>query len=158
MKSGVTIRPWQEGDFGLLAASAPRLSERTLRLRFWGAVPTLPAAYLRSTEQRWPRWWDAVAALDGTDRTDGAGGTGLVGWAEYGRNPDAPQTADVAVCVVDDEQGHGLGIELLAALIERARGAGLVSVHADIAAHNEPARRGWVRVTGSEARTMPLAC
>jgi RimJ/RimL family protein N-acetyltransferase len=148
MKSAVTIRPWQEGDFALLAAAAPRLSERTLWLRFWGAVPTLPTTYLRSTAQRWPVMWDAVAALDGAE---------LVGWAEYGRYPDEPQTADVAVCVVDDEQGHGIGTELLAALIERARGAGLVSVHADIAPYNEPARRGWVRATGGEARTIALA-
>ncbi|MDT4915918.1 MAG: hypothetical protein QOI15_2623 [Pseudonocardiales bacterium] len=148
MKPAVTIRPWQEGDFELLAAASPRLSERTLWLRFWGAVPTLPAAYLRSTAQRWPCGWDAVAALD-----DGQ----LVGWAEYGRYPDAPQTADVAVCVVDDEQGHGIGSQLIAALIERARGAGLVSVHADIAPHNERARRSWVRATGSAAPTIALA-
>jgi RimJ/RimL family protein N-acetyltransferase len=148
MKSAVVIRPWQESDFELLAAAAPRLSERTLWLRFWGAVPTLPTAYLRSTARRWPGEWDAVAALDGPD---------LVGWAEFGRYPDAPDTADVAVCVVDDEQGHGIGTELLAALIERARGAGLASVHVDIAPFNEPARRGWVRVTGGEARTLPLA-
>lgn len=148
MKSALEIRPWQEAHFALLEAAAPRLSERTLWLRFWGAVPTIPAGYLRSTAARWPRWWDAVAALDGAD---------LVGWAEYGRYPDAPDTADVAVCVVDDEQGHGIGTALLAALLDRARGAGLVSVHADIAPFNERARRGWVRVTGSEARTLPLA-
>jgi RimJ/RimL family protein N-acetyltransferase len=148
MKSAVTIRPWQKGDFELLSAAAPRLSQRTLWLRFWGALPALPDAYLRSTQQRWPRWWDAVAALDGAD---------LVGWAEYGRYPDAPQTADVAVCVVDDEQGHGIGTELLTALIDRARCAGLVSVHADIAPYNEQARRGWVRVTGGQARTIALA-
>src|SRR5437762_10887021 len=109
MKPGTWIRPWEHGDFELLAAEAPGLSERTLWLRFWGAVPTLPAAYLRSTEGRWPRWWDAVAALEGGE---------LVGWAEYGRYPDAPHTADVAVCVVDAEQGHGVGSALLAALIE----------------------------------------
>src|SRR3569832_969608 len=148
MKSAVQIRPWETGDFALLAAAALRLSERTLWLRFWGAVPTLPAAYLRSTAERWPAWWDAVAAMDGPD---------LVGWAEYGRYPDAPNTADVAVCVVDDEQGHGIGTALIAALIERARGAGLGSVHADIAPCNERARRGWVKATGSEARTLPLA-
>lgn len=149
MKSGVIrIRAWERGDFARLAAAAPGLSERTLWLRFWGAVPTLPAAYLRSTEQRWPRWWDAVAAFDGDE---------FVGWAEYGRYPDAPDTADVAVCVVDAEQGHGIGTALLAELIERARGAGLASVHADIAPFNEPARRGWVRVTGGETRTLPLA-
>jgi RimJ/RimL family protein N-acetyltransferase len=149
MKSGVvTIRPWEQGDFALLEAAAPGLSERTLWLRFWGAVPTLPATYLRSTEQRWPRWWDAVAAVDGDE---------LVGWAEYGRYPHNPLTADVAVCVVDAEQGHGIGTALLGRLIDYARGAGLVSVHADIAPHNERARRGWVRVTGTNARTIAFA-
>jgi RimJ/RimL family protein N-acetyltransferase len=149
MKSGVlTIRPWESGDFALLEDAAPGLSERTLRLRFWGAVPTLPQSYLRSTQRRWPYAWDAVAALDGDE---------LVGWAEYGRYPDELSTADVAVCVVDAEQGHGVGSALLAALIDRARGAGLVSVHADIAPHNEPALRGWLRVTGSRASTLPLA-
>ena len=34
---------------------------------------------------------------------------------------------------------------------------GAAVVHADIAPHNERARRGWVRVTGGEARTLPLA-
>jgi GNAT superfamily N-acetyltransferase len=148
MKSGVTIRPWQEGDFALLAAAAPRLSERTLRLRFWGPVLTLPPSYLRSTERRWPMCWDAVAALD-SDL--------LVGWAEYGRYPDDPSRADVAVCVVDAEQGRGIGTALLTMLVERARGAGLVSVHADIAPSNQPAGHAWRKVTGSRASTYPLA-
>jgi RimJ/RimL family protein N-acetyltransferase len=149
MKSeGLVIRPWREGDFALLAAAAPGLSEQTLRLRFWGAVPVLPASYLRSTAQRWPLAWDAVAAIEGGE---------LVGWAEYGRYPDQPLTADVAVCVVDAEQGHGVGTALVELLVERARGAGLVSVHADIAAHNAAARRLWVHVTGARTSTFALA-
>jgi GNAT superfamily N-acetyltransferase len=148
MKPGVTIRPWQHGDFALLSAAASRFSERTLRLRFWGPVLTLPPSYLRSTELRWPMRWDAVAALDGDD---------LVGWAEYGRSPDEPESADVAVCVVDAEQGNGLGTALLTTLIERARGAGVVSVHADIAAHNDAAQHAWRNVTGSRLATYPLA-
>ena len=144
----VEIRPWQAGDFALLAAAGPRLSGRTLRLRFWAGVPSLPESYLRSTEQRWPRGWDAVAAT--------AGGS-LVGWAEYGRNPGTPATADLAVCVVDDEQGHGIGTALLAALVERARAAGLVSVHVDIAPDNQIARLAWRRATGTRAATYALA-
>jgi GNAT superfamily N-acetyltransferase len=150
MKSGVvTIRPWQCGDFALLQAAAPGLSERTLRLRFWGSFHTLPPGYLRSTERRWPYAWDAVAALDGDD---------LVGWAEYGRYPDDLRHADLAVCVVDAEQGHGIGRALLGALIERARGAGLHSVHVDIAPHNAAALHAWLHVTGSRTPTLPLAC
>jgi RimJ/RimL family protein N-acetyltransferase len=144
----LVVRPWQHGDFALLAAAGPKLSERTLRLRFWGAVPTLPTSYLRSTEQRWPRLWDAVTALDADE---------LIGWAEYGRNPLQPDTADVAVCVIDAEQGHGVGTALVDLLVERARGAGLVSVHADIAPRNEPARRVWTQVTGTRVPTFALA-
>jgi RimJ/RimL family protein N-acetyltransferase len=149
MKSGeMVIRAWEHGDFALLAAAAPKLSAQTLRLRFWASLPSLPKTYLRSTEQRWPRMWDAVAALDGGE---------LIGWAEYGRYPAQPDTADVAVCVIDAEQGHGVGSALVDLLVERARGAGLVSVHADIAPWNEPARRVWTRVTGTRAPTYALA-
>jgi RimJ/RimL family protein N-acetyltransferase len=144
----VTIRPWECPDFSLLAIAASRLSERTLRMRFWGAFQTLPPNYLSSTERRWPYAWDAVAALDGGE---------LIGWAEYGRYPDDPHNADVAVCVVDDEQGHGVGSALLTALIDRARTAGLLSIHADIAAHNVAAQFAWMHVTGSRASTVPLA-
>lgn len=152
MKSeSVVVRPWQRGDFARLAAAGPKLSERTLRLRFWGAVPILPASYLRSTEQRWPRLWDAVIAVGGAD------GGELIGWAEYGRNTDRPDTADVAVCVIDVEQGRGVGTALVDLLVERGRRAGLVSVHADIAPWNEPARRVWTRATGTRAPTYALA-
>jgi len=149
MKSGqVAIRPWQAGDFARLAAAAPRLSSWTLYLRFRAGMPTLPPTYLRSTEQRWPGRWDAVVALDGDD---------LVGWAEFGRYPDEPDRADLGICVVDDEQGHGIGSALAAALIEHARSAGLVSVHADIEPDNEAAWRVWLRATGSPVPTFALA-
>ena len=141
------VRPWRADDFALLAAAAPGLSERTLRLRFWGAVPVLPASYLRSTARRWPYAWDAVAAL-----RDGA----LIGWAEYGRYPDAPSTADLAVCVIDAAQGQGVGTALLQLLIERARGAGLMSVHVDIAPHNTVAQHAWRRMTGGTASDLAL--
>lgn len=149
MKSAeLVIRPWEHGDFARLAAAGPRLSARTLQLRFWSPVPALPLSYLRSTEKRWPRCWDAVVALEGDL---------LAGWAEYGRWPTRCDTADVAVCVVDAEQGHGLGTALLAQLVERARAAGMVSVHADIDRRNAFARRAWQHVTGAATPTFRLA-
>ena len=149
MKSGaVTIRPWVAGDFARLAAAAPRLSLRTLYLRFRAGMPTLPATYLRSTQQRWPLRWDAVVALDGDE---------LIGWAEFGRYGDDPQRADIGMCVVDDEQGHGVGTALAAALLEHARDAGLLSVHADIEPDNAAARRVWRRVAGTPSPDLVLA-
>jgi RimJ/RimL family protein N-acetyltransferase len=148
MKSDVVIRPWEAGDFGRLAAAAPGLSTRTLYLRFRAGMPSLPETYLASTRQRWPLDWDAVAALRG-DR--------LVGWAEFGRYRDDPQHADIAFCVVDAEQGQGIGAALGAALVDRIRRARLATISADIEPDNEPARRVWRRVTGSPALTITLA-
>jgi len=149
MKSGeLVIRPWQAGDFARLAAAAPRLSTWTLYLRFRAGMPSLPSTYLSSTRQRWPLRWDAVVALDGDD---------LVGWAEFGRYVDDPDRADLGMCVVDAEQGHGIGSALAAALVERARAAGLVSVHADIEPDNVAAWRVWLRTTGSTVPSFALA-
>jgi RimJ/RimL family protein N-acetyltransferase len=148
MKSdGVVIRPWQVGDFDRLAEAAPGLSLRTLYLRFRAGMSGLPSTYVRNAEQRWPARWDAVVALDADE---------LVGWAEFGRYPDDPAGADIGVCVVDAQQGHGIGSALAAALIDHARRAGLVSVHADIEPDNEAARRTWRRITGSAISTFAL--
>ena len=142
MKSGeLVIRPWQAGDFARLAAAASRLSTWTLYLRFRAGMPSLPSTYLSSTRQRWPLRWDAVVAVDGDD---------LVGWAEFGRYADDPQRADLGMCVVDAEQGHGIGSAL-------ARAAGLVSVHADIEPDNVAAWRLWLRTTGSPVPSFALA-
>jgi RimJ/RimL family protein N-acetyltransferase len=48
-----------------------------------------------------------------------------VGIARYVRDADDPQAAEIAVTIVDDWQGRGLGTELLARLSERARQEGI---------------------------------
>jgi RimJ/RimL family protein N-acetyltransferase len=131
-----------------LAAAAPGLSLRTLYLRFRAGMPGLPETYLRSTRQRWPARWDAVVALDGD---------ALVGWAEFGRYPDDPARADIAMCVIDAEQGHGIGTALAAALLRHARAAGVGSLHADIEPDNLPAQRAWRRATGTAGPTFAIA-
>jgi RimJ/RimL family protein N-acetyltransferase len=61
---------------------------------------------------------EALAALDQ------AGGHG-VGIARYIRDAGDPQAAEIAVTIVDDWQGRGLGTELLARLSGRARSEGI---------------------------------
>jgi len=61
---------------------------------------------------------EALGALDQ------AGGHG-VGIARYIRDADDPQAAEIAITIVDDWQGRGLGTELLAHLSDRARQEGI---------------------------------
>ena len=64
-----------------------------------------------------------------------AGGRG-VGVARYVRDSADPQTAEIAITIVDDWQGRGLGTELLAQLSSRARRAGIRRFTALVAADN----------------------
>jgi GNAT superfamily N-acetyltransferase len=109
-------------------------------------VVTVPSSYLASITSRWPQDWDAMVAL-----RDGE----IVGWAEFGRN-GGREDADVAVCVIDSEQGHGLGTALLQALLPEASGLGLTSIHADISATNTAALRTWLRATQGLHATLDL--
>lgn len=145
--AGVSIRKWEPEDFVRLAVLAGRLSPTTLRLRFLGGLHAVPVSYLSGIERRWHSTWDSVAALDGGD---------LIGWAELGWRAEHPLRADVAVCVLDEEQGHGIGTALLTAVIGRARALGVEQLHADMAPDNVIVRRMWRTVTGGPGTTADL--
>jgi RimJ/RimL family protein N-acetyltransferase len=61
---------------------------------------------------------EALAALDRAGRHG-------VGIARYVRDADDPQAAEIAVTIIDDWHGRGLGTELLARLSDRARCEGI---------------------------------
>ena len=69
--------------------------------------------------------------------TDGRG----VGIARYVRDAEDPQAAEIAVTIVDDWQGRGLGTELLAQLSDRARQEGIRRFTALVAADNAAVAR-----------------
>jgi GNAT superfamily N-acetyltransferase len=71
-------------------------------------------------------------ALGAVDHTDGRG----VGVARYIRSADDSQAAEIAVTVVDEWQGRGLGTLLVAQLSERARQEGICRFTALAAADN----------------------
>src|ERR1700722_12655172 len=60
----------------------------------------------------------------------------IVGECRYIRLSDRPDTADLAVTVVDAWQGRGLGSVLLARLSARALKAGIVYFSAEVLAEN----------------------
>ena len=71
-------------------------------------------------------------ALGALDRAGGRG----VGIARYVRDTDDPHSAEIAVTVVNDWQGRGLGAELLAQLSGRARAEGIHRFTALVSADN----------------------
>jgi len=116
--SAVLIRQVRSTDAPLLADGFARLSPRSRRMRFLGAKTALSAAELRYFAEVDHHDHEAIGALSAAD------GRG-VGIARYIRDADDPHAAEIAVTVVDDWQGRGLGTELLSFLSDRARHDGI---------------------------------
>jgi RimJ/RimL family protein N-acetyltransferase len=128
--SKVLIRPVHSDDAPLLADGFARLSPESRRLRFLRTKNELTPAELRYFTDVDHHHHEALGALD---RPGGRG----VGIARYVRDADDPHAADIAVTVVDDWQGRGLGTELLAQLSGRARAEGIHRFTALVSADNE---------------------
>jgi RimJ/RimL family protein N-acetyltransferase len=130
--SKVVIRQVQRDDAPLLADGFARLSPESRRLRFLRRKDELSAAELRYFTDIDHHDHEALGALDHP------GGRG-VGVARYVRDTDDPHAAEIAVTIVDDWQGRGLGTELLARLSGRARAAGIHRFTALVSADNQAA-------------------
>jgi RimJ/RimL family protein N-acetyltransferase len=116
--SAVLIRQVRSTDAQLLADGFSRLSAASRQMRFLGVKKELSAAELRYFTDVDHHDHEALAAVD---RVGGHG----VGIARYIRDARDPQAAEIAVTIVDDWQGRGLGTELLARLSGRARQEGI---------------------------------
>jgi RimJ/RimL family protein N-acetyltransferase len=127
--SAVLIRQVRSTDGPLLADGFARLSPRSRWMRFLSAKTTLSAAELRYFTGVDHHDHEAIGALSAAD------GRG-VGIARYIRDTDDPQAAEIAVTIVDDWQGRGLGTELLTRLSDRARQADIHRFTALVAAEN----------------------
>ena len=93
-------------------------------------------------------------ALGALDHREGRG----VGVARYVRQADDPWSADVAVTIIDEWQGRGLGTELLARLSDRAREENIQRFTALVAAENVAVagllRNACARLVGRESNTL----
>jgi len=139
--SAVLIRQVRRTDAPLLADGFARLGAASRQMRFLGVKKDLSAAELRYFTDVDHHDHEALGALDL------AAGRG-VGIARYIRDADDPQAAELAVTVVDDWQGRGLGAELLSCLSDRARQAGIHRLTALVAAENV-AMAGLARKLGA---------
>jgi RimJ/RimL family protein N-acetyltransferase len=117
-RSAVLIRQIRSDDAPLLADGFDRLSSRSRQLRFLRTKNHLTPAELRYFTDVDHHDHEALGALD---QSDGRG----VGVARFVRDAKDPEAAEIAVTIVDDWQGKGLGTVLLTRLSDRARQEGI---------------------------------
>ncbi len=151
--SCVLVRPIRADDADELRASFERLSPESRYRRFLSSTPHLSASYVRYLTDIDHHDHEAIIATT----PDGQG----LGVARYVRSPEDPQIAEVAVTVVDEWQGRGLGTALLELLTDRARAEGVGRFTATMLATNREMLElleelGPVRVLGRSAGTVEV--
>ena len=114
----LVIRPISPDDKEGLSEKFDRLSEQSRYRRFLAPHGRLSAAELRYFTEVDHHDHEALVAVDPRTR-DG------VGIARYVRWKKDPQSAELAVAVVDDWQHKGVGTRLASALAKRAREEGI---------------------------------
>jgi GNAT superfamily N-acetyltransferase len=136
----VALRPFRPGDGHLLVDGFNRLSSASRYRRFLSPVPRLTdsmLAFLTSVNESDHRAWGAL-----TDEPAGPVGAGVVRWI---RSTTDPAVADVAVTVIDDYQGRGLGGLLLDVAVLDALACGIDRFEGLVLGENIVSRRMLAR-------------
>jgi RimJ/RimL family protein N-acetyltransferase len=145
--SAVVIRQVHREDAPLLADGFARFSAESRRLRFLTDKPRLTEHELEYFTRIDHHDHEALGALAEEDGR-------AIGIARYVRDPANPEVAEIAVAVVDDWQGRGLGTELVTRLIRRARAEGIRRFTALVAVDNE-VMVNLLHDLGGELRATP---
>lgn len=151
--SAVLVRAVDGADKDLLRAAFDRLGPESRYRRFLSPMPALTDSMLRYLTDLDHHDREALVALDPGSRE-------AVGIARYVRTSPA-DVAEVAVTVVDDWQGRGVGTMLLELLAGRAREEGVSRFSALVLATNADVidllrRLGSMRVVGQEGAFVEL--
>lgn len=128
----VRFRPIRHEDAPLLQEGLGRLSERSRRLRFHGAVTHLSEAKLHRLVD--VDHHDQEALVADLLEADGYRGVGVARYARASADDDAPE---FAIVLEDAVQGRGLGRLLLRALFATARRNGFRRLTAEVLAEND---------------------
>ncbi|HTP21815.1 MAG TPA: GNAT family N-acetyltransferase [Solirubrobacteraceae bacterium] len=128
--SHVRIRQGHRSDRELLLRGFERLSPESRYRRFLVPMAELTDEMVRYLTEVDHHDHEAMIALD-EDTAEG------IGVARYVRNRDRPNVAELAVTVIDDWQGRGLGTLLVEVLSARAREEGIITFSALMLARNE---------------------
>jgi GNAT superfamily N-acetyltransferase len=130
----VTLRQIAPEDKPLIGASFERLGEESRYRRFLSSKKELSAAELDYFVDVDHSDHEAIIAID---QLSGE----AVGVARYVRSNDDAEVAELAVTVIDDWQGRGLGRVLLTRLTDRARREGVRRFSAVVLGQNREALR-----------------
>jgi RimJ/RimL family protein N-acetyltransferase len=126
----VVLREVEPGDKDLIRQAFADLSPQSRWRRFMSDADELSdedLAYLTDVDHH---RHEAVVAID----PESGQALGVGRWV---RRPGQREVAELAVAVVDDRQGRGLGSALVAALNERARVEGIRRYEAVVSVDNE---------------------
>ena len=158
--TGVAVRPFRPADRDLLVAGFDRLSHQSRYRRFLAPIPRLTGSMLRfltSVDEADHRAWGALV-----DESGGPVGAGVVRWI---RSRTDPVVAEVAVTVIDDYHGRGLGGLLLDVAVFDAFAHGVDRFEGLVLGENISSRRMLARAgaafepdsAGVLAYRLPLA-
>lgn len=128
--SQVRIRQGHSTDRELLLRGFERLSPESRYRRFLAPLAELTEVMVRTLTEIDHHDHEAMIALD---QQTGEG----IGVARYVRDSQRPEVAEVAVTVIDDWQGRGLGTLLLEVISARAREEGITAFTALMLAAND---------------------
>lgn len=146
------LRPLGPNDAEELRAGFARLSAESRYLRFFTAIPRLPESMVRRLTAT-DGWYHLALVAETIPVYDEP--PEPLGVGRFIREQRRPEVAEVAITVIDEMQGRGLGSLLLRALAELARGYGVTTFAASVLAENRRMnalirRLGRVRSVRSE--------
>jgi GNAT superfamily N-acetyltransferase len=142
--TSVLLRPITADDKDALQHGFEQLSDQSRYRRFFSSLGHLSErqlAYFTEIDYVDHFAWVALAG----ETADASG----IGVARYIRLKDDPSAADIAVAVLDDYQGQGVGSLLLEALVVVARANGIKRFVGHVLADNEP-MKALLRSFGAE--------
>jgi RimJ/RimL family protein N-acetyltransferase len=131
----ILVRPIEAADKARLAVALGRLSQETIRRRFFAAKPRFTSGELRYLTEVDGHDHLALVAFPTDDPET------IVAVARCVRLPEAPDTAEFAIVVGDALQGRGLGGMLAAELADAARAVGIRRFTATTLADNVAVQR-----------------
>jgi GNAT superfamily N-acetyltransferase len=152
--SPIRIRRLRRSDDELMSRGFRRLSSDSRYRRFLEPMPKLPASMVRYLTEIDHHDHEAMVAVD--ERCNEG-----VGVARYVRDPARPDAAELAVTVIDDWQGRGVGTLLTEAISMRAREEGITTFTALMLADNQEMmdllrQLGTVRIVDRAAGTVEV--